>query len=148
MSQRLPKHILCAVRSRPGSEKTVDRAIALALKSGARLTFCQIIDIGFLNRFSSRGSARKTAHEEMSDMAEFALSIICDKAEAQGVDQVDYILRTGGVRQALLDLARETNADLLVLGQPQPMPGRSTFNDQARDKFVAQLEAAGVAVDS
>lgn len=148
MDPHLPKHILCAVRSRPGGEETVDRAIALALKTGARLTFCQIIDTGFLNRFSSKGSARKVAHKEMTDMAEFALSIICDQAEAKGVAEVDFMLRTGNVRQALLDMVDETDADLLVLGRAKPMPGRSAFSDQARDEFIAQLEAAGVKVDN
>jgi nucleotide-binding universal stress UspA family protein len=148
MGQQLPKHILCAVRSRPGGEETVDRAIKLALKTGARLTFCQIIDTGFLNRFSSRGSARKVAQKELTDMAEFALSIICDQAEAKGVADVDYILRTGNVRHALLELVNETDADLLVLGRSKPMPGHSAFPDQTRNEFIAQLEATGVIVDN
>lgn len=148
MTQKPVTHILCAVRSRPGGEETVSRAIDLALETGAKLTFCQIVDTGFLNRLSSRGSARKAAHKEMTDMAEFALSIICDKAEARGVAEVDYIVRTGSVRQALLELVAETEADLLVLGRPKQMPGRSTFSNRARSEFIAQLEAAGVKVDN
>lgn len=148
MTQKSVKHILCAVRSRPGGEETVGRAIDLALETGARLTFCQIVDTGFLNRLSSRGSARKAAHKEMTDMAEFALSLICDQAEEKGVTEVDYIVRSGTVRKALLDLVEETGADLLVLGHPKPMPGRSAFNSQARSEFIAQLEEAGITVDN
>ena len=36
MDPHLPKHILCAVRSRPGGEETVDRAIALAYNRTAQ----------------------------------------------------------------------------------------------------------------
>lgn len=147
MSQQPPKHILCAVRSRPGSEETVNRAIALALKTGARLTFCQIIDTAFLNRVSSRGGALRAAQKEMTDMAEFALSLICDQAETKGVTDVDYVVRAGRVRRALLDLIAETGADLLVLGRPKSMPGHTALTEQARNEFVARLEAAGIVVD-
>lgn len=147
MNDQAPKHILCAVRSRPGGEETVDRAIALALRSGARLTFCQVIDIGFIDRFSRRGSARKTAYKELTDMAEFALSILCHQAGDKGVSAVDYIVRAGDVRETLLDLVAETGADVVVLGRPKKMPGRSAFSDQSRQVFIAQLEATGAIVD-
>ena len=147
MSQQFPKHILCGVRSRPGGEETVERAIKRALESGAQITFCQIVDTSFINRFSSRGSARKAAAEEIQDMAEFALSIICDQARAAGVTDVSYIVRVGNVREALLELVAITGADLLILGRSQPMPGRSVFDDRKRSEFIAELTAAGVVVD-
>jgi nucleotide-binding universal stress UspA family protein len=147
MSQQIPNHILCGVRSRPGGEETVDRAIHLALDSGAKLTFCQIVDTRFINRIISRGSARKAASAELHDMAEFALSIISDQALAAGVAEVSYIVRVGDVREALLELVAITGADLLILGHPKHMPGRSVFNDRTRREFIADLEAAGVVVD-
>jgi nucleotide-binding universal stress UspA family protein len=148
MSQQVPNHILCGVRSRPGGEETVARAIDLALESGAQLTFCQIVDTTFINRFSGRGSARKAATEEIHDMAEFALSIICDQALAAGVSNVNCIVRVGDVRGALLELVAITGADLLVLGRPQQsVPGRSVFDDRKRSEFIAEMEAAGVAVN-
>jgi len=140
------KHILCAVRSRPGGEETVNRAIELALATNARLTFCQIINTSFVNRHSTRGSARKAAYRELTDMAQFALSLIRDQAERRGVTKVNTIVRTGNVRQELLRLTTETNADLLVLGRPQRSP-RSMFDQKALEKFVAELEETGVKVD-
>lgn len=146
MTNQPPQRILCAVRSRPGSEETVERAIDLALKTGAKLIFCQIVDTNFINHFSARGSARKVAHRELTDMAQFALSIIRDNAEQAGVEQVKTIVRSGEVRPSLLELAEETNADLIVLGRSKSTTKRDVFDQQGLDEFAAELEARGAQV--
>lgn len=146
MTNQPPQRILCAVRSRPGSEETVERAIALALETEATLIFCQIVDIGFINRFSTRGSARKVAHRELTDMAEFALSIIQDNAEQAGVKDVETIVRSGNVRPQLLELAQETDADLIVLGRSKSTTKRDVFDQSGLNEFAAELEALGLQV--
>jgi nucleotide-binding universal stress UspA family protein len=146
MTNSSPQRILCAVRSRPGSEETVERAIELALQTGGKLIFCQIVDTNFINRFSARGSARKVAHRELTDMAEFALSIIRDNAEQAGVEEVDTIVRSGSVRPALLNLAEELDADLMVLGRSKSTTKRDVFDQSGLDEFAAELEALGLQV--
>lgn len=146
MSTDSPKHILCAIRSRPGAEETVDRAIKLALETGAKLTFCQIVGTDFVNHFSTRGSSRKAAYDELIEMAEFALVMIRDKAKQEGVNEVDTVVRTGAVRQELLKLVSDIGADLLVLGRPKAMASKDIFDKQALDNFVAKLEDRGVQV--
>jgi nucleotide-binding universal stress UspA family protein len=141
-----PKHILCAVRSRPGAEETVQRAINLALESGAKLTFCQIVDTDFVDRFSLRGSSRKAAYQEITEMAEFALMMIRDQAKREGVSDVDTVIRTGGVRRTLHQLVDELGIDMLVLGRPKKMATQDVFNQKRLDAFVAGFEEKGVQV--
>jgi nucleotide-binding universal stress UspA family protein len=148
MTQASPRHILCAVRSRPGGEDTVKRAIALALEHKARLTFFQVIDASFLDRFSTRGSSRKIATQELQDMAAFTLSMLCEQARHRGVAEVDYLLREGDVREALLQAVAELEPDALVMGRPRPGPGSSTFESEELTAFIAELERRGVTVDN
>jgi len=148
MTPESPKHILCAVRSRPGGEDTVKRAIALALEHGARLTFFQVIDTSFVNRFSARGSSRKIATQELQDMAEFTMSMLCEQARGRGVVDVEYIVREGTIREELLNVAKETGADILVMGRPRPGPGSSTFVSEELQSFIDELESHGIVVDN
>ena len=147
MENKEIKRILCAVRSRPGGEETVQRAIELALVHNARLTFVQVVDFGFVDRFSPRSSSRKAAYDDMVDMAAFTLSLLCDRAQDAGVKEVDYIVREGGVRQQLLTLVSEEEIDLLVMGRAKPMPGQRAFENDDVPPFVSELEQLGVIVD-
>ena len=58
MSDRPIRHILCAVRSKPGGENTVIRAIDLAREHRARLTFFKVIDDRFLSKFRASSTSR------------------------------------------------------------------------------------------
>jgi nucleotide-binding universal stress UspA family protein len=134
------RQVACAVRGGPESRETVKRAIALALESGARLTFFHVMDAEFLG-YATHGTLRVVYHE-LREMGKFVMLILCDRARARGVTQVDYILREGNVQKQLCKLAVETGAEILVMGRqkaprkmcsrpPSSMP--SSWNSNERD---------------
>jgi nucleotide-binding universal stress UspA family protein len=136
------EHIVCAVRGSPQSRATVTRAIDLALKHDARLTFFYSVDVEFLARTTIRGPL-SVVYRELIDMSEFTLLILRDRAERRGVVQVDSIIREGDVRTQLLDLVREVRPDMLVLGWPLRGAGHPRFKPDEFKAFVAELERKG-----
>jgi nucleotide-binding universal stress UspA family protein len=136
------EHIICAVRGSPQSRATVTRAIDLALERGARLTFFYAVDVEFLARTTVRGPL-SVVYRELIDMSEFTMLILKDRAERRGLTQVDFIIREGDVRTQLLDLVREIQPEVLVLGWPLRGAGRPRFRPDEVRAFVAELEREG-----
>lgn len=137
------KHIVCAVRSRPGGEKTVKQAIDLALESGAKLTFFQAVDAEFVRNVIDKRASLKTIYQELEGMAEFTMTILCNQAHLRGVEAVDCVVRRGDVREQLIQLVAELDPDILVMGRPYPSPGPDRFQTEELDNFVAELEEKG-----
>lgn len=138
-----PHYILCAVRSHPGSEQTVKKAVDLALEAGARLTFFQVVDAEFVSQIASGRTSLKIAYEELTNMAEFTMIILCERARRRGVEEVDYVVRQGNVREHLKRIAIETDAEIMVMGAPKRSPGRNVFTPKTFKAFVAELEEIG-----
>jgi nucleotide-binding universal stress UspA family protein len=137
------KHIVCAVRSRPGGERTVRRAIDLALETGASLTFFQTVDAEFVRNVIDKRASLKAIYQELEGMAEFTMTILCNQARLRGVKKVDCVVRRGDVRQQLIELVAELDPDILVMGRPYPSPGPDRFLAEELDHFVAELEEKG-----
>jgi nucleotide-binding universal stress UspA family protein len=138
MQGEQPRHIICAVRGGPESRETVTRAIDLALESGAWLTFFRVLDAEFLNHATI--GPLSVVYRELREMGQFAMLILCDRAQRRGVQKVDSIVREGNVRKQLREFALETHADFMVMGRPTRSPGSNTFKPAEFDAFVAQLE--------
>jgi nucleotide-binding universal stress UspA family protein len=138
MSDRI-EHIVCAVRGSPQSRATITRAIDLALESDARLTFFYVVDAEF-QAHAAIGSPLSVIYQELTQMAEFSMLILCDRAQRRGVRQVDYLIREGSVRKHLLQFAAETRADVFVMGWPLRGPGRPIFTLEEFESFAAELE--------
>jgi nucleotide-binding universal stress UspA family protein len=136
-----PKHIICAVRGGPESRDTVTRAIALALESGARLTFLHVLDAEFLQHATI--GPLSVVYHELVEMGKFSMLILCDRAQRRGVAQVDYIVREGNIRKQILEFAIETHADTMVMGRPIRSPGSNVFTPGEFDEFVTGLEREG-----
>jgi len=143
MNKSPPKHIICAVRGQPYSRQTATRAISLALEHEARLTFFLVIDAEFLGASAPTMTPLRAVYRQLEEMGEFALLILCDRAERRGVAQVDYLIRRGNVPQQLHQLAIETNAEMMVIGRPMPKQGKSIFLPEQFDAFVSELEKDG-----
>jgi nucleotide-binding universal stress UspA family protein len=133
-----PRHIICAVRGGPESRETVTRAIDLALESGARLTFFRVLDAEFLNHATI--GPLSVVYRELREMGQFAMLILCDRAQRRGVGKVDSIVREGNVQKQLREFAIETHAEVMVMGRPTRSPGSNTFKPAEFDAFVAALE--------
>lgn len=141
MTSQMPQHIICAVRGGPESRDTVTRAIDLALKSGAQLTFFHVMDAEFLEHATV--GPLSVVYHELIEMGTFAMLILCDRAQRRGVAQVDYIVREGNIRKQLHQFAVETCAEVMVVGRPTRSPGRNVFKPDEFETFVAELEREG-----
>jgi nucleotide-binding universal stress UspA family protein len=136
-----PQRIVCAVRGSPQSRETVTRAIELALEHEARLTFFYVVDAEF-HRHATVGPLSVIYHE-LVEMSEFTLLILEDRAQRRGVKQVDSLIWKGNVQKKLLQLVREVQPDVLVLGWPLRGAGRPRFKPAEFKTFVAELEREG-----
>jgi nucleotide-binding universal stress UspA family protein len=140
MNNQSPKHILCAVRGQPHSRETATRAIHLALEYGARLTFFLVLDAEFMGKAAPTMVPIQGVIRQLHDLGEFAMLILCDQAQRRGVEQVDYLIRTGNVPKQLLQIATESHAEMMVLGRPKHSAGKSVFAPGEFDCFVEKLE--------
>lgn len=140
MRKRNVKHIICAVRGLPESRETVTTAIDLALEHKCQLTFCWVIDVEFLGQSLPTLTPLRSAYQQLEDLGEFSMLILCDRAGRRGVKQVDYLIRKGELHTQLKQTASELNADLMVIGRPKPEKGPSRFSPAEFDEFVKSLE--------
>lgn len=138
MSERIPRHIICAVRGGPESRETVTRAIDLALEYGAQLTFLHVLDAAFLE-YATIGPL-SVVYRELNEMGTFTMLILADRANRRGVEQVDYVLPEGDIRDELTRYAIDTKAEMMVMGRPTRSPSRNVFKIAGFDDFVARLE--------
>jgi nucleotide-binding universal stress UspA family protein len=134
------EHIICAVRGGRESRETVTQAIDLALEHNARLTFFHVMDAEFLGAATPMLSSIRTVYQQLHEMGEFALLILCDRAERRGVSEVDCLVREGNIRKQLYQFAFETHAKLMVMGRPVRSPGSNVFKPEEFDTFVDELE--------
>jgi nucleotide-binding universal stress UspA family protein len=140
MTDHKPKHILCAVRGGQESRNTVIRAIDLALESEARLTFFHILDAEFLGAASLTMTPVRSIYQQLHEMGEFTMLILCDRATRRGVVRVDYKVQEGNIKQLLRQMAIETHADIMVMGRPVRGPGSNVFTKPDFDDFIQSLE--------
>ena len=140
MTEQKPKYILCAVRGGQESRNTLIRAIDLALEHDARLTFFHILDAEFLGAASLTMTPVRSIYEQLHEMGEFTMLILCDRASRRGVEKVDYEVREGNVKLILRQIAIETHADILVMGRPIRSPGSNVFNKENFAEFIKSLE--------
>jgi len=140
MTDQKPKHIICAVRGGQESRNTVIRAIDLAQEYDARLTFFHILDAEFLGAASLTMTPVRRVYEQLHEMGEFTMLILCDRATRRGVARVDYRVKEGNIKQLLRQLAVETHADIMVMGRPVRSPGSNVFTKPAFDEFIQAME--------
>ncbi|MBP6470394.1 MAG: universal stress protein [Chloroflexi bacterium] len=135
------KHIICAVRGGAESRDTVTRAIRLAVESNGRLTFLHVMDAEFLQHATV--GPLSVVYNELVEMGTFAMMILKDRAQRQGVTEVDYVVREGSIRKQMLQFAIATQAKVLVIGSPTRTPGRNVFEAGELDNFISELEREG-----
>lgn len=142
------RHIACAVRGRMANRNAVRRAIELALEHEARLTFLLIMPDDFLAAAAPSLSPVSALRKRLSEIGEYILELLRDRAIARGVAEVECVIRIGDVRRNLRQFAQETTAQILVMGRPAESEPRSVFTPGEFDGFVAELnQIADLAVD-
>jgi len=101
------REILCPVNFDPQSKATLEVGVLVARKTGARLTLLHVLD-------------RKPESEDTLKATEDRL---CDWARADGSEgcSLRHVVRHGNAVQAIIEEARNMDADLLVIGaRPRP----------------------------
>jgi len=140
MIDQIIKRIICAVRGGPESRETVTHAINLAVEHKAELTFFHALDAEFLGTASLTMTPVRSIYQQLHEMGEFSMLILCDRANRRGVERVNYQVREGNIQNLLREKAIETKADVMVMGRPVRSPGSNVFTEAAFDQFISDLE--------
>ena len=109
----LPKTILVATDFSECAEQALDYAVALADKLGAKIHLLNVIgipsmgipEVGIAVTSTLIESTVQTHHAQLDKLASRRTSA-----------SIETVLRTGDARDLIIDVARETGADLIVMG--------------------------------
>ncbi len=135
------RHVLCALRGRPESRATVTKAIDLARENNARLTYVHVFNADFMGSAGPTMTSVQVVYRQLESMSEFVMELLCDRARRWGVEEVDYVLRTGNVARQLLKVIKESKADALVIGKPVSDPEiGGVFSSEEYEQLVRTIE--------
>jgi nucleotide-binding universal stress UspA family protein len=136
------RHILCAVLGKPTSRTTVTKAIDLALEHGARLTFAHVINVDFLASATPSMTPLRSVYNQLRELGEFSMLILCDRAQRRGVTNVDHVIREGQILPQLSLLIQEMQPDVFVVGKPKAGASISSpLSWPDIEAFLTDLEA-------
>jgi nucleotide-binding universal stress UspA family protein len=127
--------ILCATRGGEASNRAQDAAIALAKERGDTLVFLYVVDLRFLDKTAA--PIVVDVGNEVTKMGKFLLLMAQERAAAQGIT-AQTIVRHGRLRTELVVAARESRADLVVLGRP--LDEKAIFDQAALQAFAHDLQ--------
>jgi nucleotide-binding universal stress UspA family protein len=130
--------VISAIRGGPGSQPTIEKAIAFSKETNLPLYFLYVVNLDFLARTET--SRTQFLSQEMHEMGEFILLLASAKAEAQNLT-VKTFVRRGEVREQMIKLCQELNADFVVMGQPHRRKDTDLFTSQKLKDFVHLIEA-------
>ena len=130
--------ILCATRGGEASYRTQDAAIALAKEQGDELIFLYVADSSFLNQTAA--PLVVDVESRLVKMGEFLLLMAQERAAAQGIS-AQTVVREGRLRAELVGVARELEADLVVLGRSVDRHQLAIFDEIALQAFATSLQA-------
>jgi nucleotide-binding universal stress UspA family protein len=116
--------IVCAVRGGPASQPTIGKAISLAKDNQLLLRFLYVVNLDFLSH--TQISRTSLISDELYQMGEFILLTAQEKAAAKGV-KTEAVIRHGNVREEIINLAKEIEADYVVLGLPVGEEEKNVF---------------------
>jgi len=127
--------ILCATRGGEASNRTQDKAIALAKERGDTLLFLYVVDLRFLEKTAA--PIVVDVEDEVHDMGEFLLLMAKERAAEQGIE-ARTVCRRGKVREEIKKCAVEEGVTLIVLGQPSGK--ESAFQLANLEAFANEIE--------
>jgi nucleotide-binding universal stress UspA family protein len=129
--------IVCAIRGGRSSHPTIERAIALAQERKEQLYFLYVFNLEFL--LHSMHSRADTITQDMRSMGEFILLMAQDLARKHDVE-AEGVMRQGQVGEEIVNLCREVDADVVVLGSPQGEE-RNVFTPDRLQGLAADIAA-------
>jgi nucleotide-binding universal stress UspA family protein len=136
--------VVCAIRGGPRSQWTINQAIHLSKNTELPLYFLYVVNLDFLSFTES--SRTRLISKEMHEMGEFILVAAQAKAQSEGVE-AEGVVRQGEVTVEIISLAKELNADYIVLGQPEGVDENDVFTLERLNQFSERLsEESGAQV--
>ena len=128
---------LCSVRGGKRSAKTFERAVSITLEHQASLVLLFIVDVDFLGYATV--ARVKLMVSELMETGRFALSVLAEKAHNQGIVDVKTVIREGRIQDVISEVAKQTQATKLIIGQPVKVPGIPSFAVSDFQKMLAAL---------
>jgi len=128
--------IVCAIRGGPSSQPTIDRAIQLAKEDDLQIHFLYVVNLDFLAHTNK--SRVQTLDKEMHQMGEFILISAQDRAMSRGI-HADGVVRKGVIADEIIGLARDVEADYVILGSPQVETEANVFTRQRLEAFGQRI---------
>jgi nucleotide-binding universal stress UspA family protein len=136
--------VVCAIRGGPSSQQTVKLAIQQAQKTDSHLYFLYVVNLAFLSH--TEISRTSLISRQMHQMGEFILLDAQAKAAAQNVT-AEAVVRHGEVTEEIVALAKEIQAEHIILGQPEGVDEENVFTLERLDAFCKRLtEESGAQV--
>jgi nucleotide-binding universal stress UspA family protein len=108
------KAIVVPVDGSAPSDAAVDLAVAVAKADGARLTFCHVVHVP-LPIHDAGGFAREQLMQDETTTGKSVLDAARNRAAQAGIQSQTELLSDPLV-DAVLDMVKEKNADLIVMG--------------------------------
>ncbi len=93
--------IISAIRGGPGSQPTIEKAIAFSKETSLPLYFLYVINLDFL--FRTESSRIQTLSQELHEMGDFILLQAVAKAKEQNV-RTEIFIRQGNVNEEIIKL--------------------------------------------
>lgn len=130
--------IISAIRGGPGSQANIEKAIDLARQRDLPLYFLYVVNLDFMVHTES--SRIHTLSKEMREMGEFILLEAQTQAEEKGV-HAQGIVRQGKIREEIIKVCHEKEADYVTLGRPHGKEEIDFFTHPALDELGERIEA-------
>jgi nucleotide-binding universal stress UspA family protein len=129
--------IISAIRGGVESQLTIEKAIQLSKETHISLYFLYVVNLDFLIRTET--SRTHTLAEEMHEMGEFILLQASAKAQEHNIHPKTMV-RRGTVREQLIELCQQLDADYIVMGQPRSKKDTDLFTPDQLTNFGRRLE--------
>lgn len=129
--------IVCAIRGGPNSQPTIDKAISLSQEKNQQIYFLYVVNLDFLVHTES--GRTQLFYEQLDQMGEFILLTAQEQAKEKNVS-AEGVIRHGQVREEIIDLAKEIQANYVVLGIPQGTEENNVFAEGMIREYGERIE--------
>lgn len=136
--------VVCAIRGGASSQITIKQAVHQAKETNSHLYFLYVVNLDFLSHTQS--SRTRLISKEMHQMGEFILLAAQMTAETEGCT-AEAVVRHGEVTEEIISLAKEIEAEYIILGQPEGVDEEDVFTLERLKAFSERLsEESGAQV--
>ena len=129
--------IVCAIRGGPDSQPTITRAISLSKETNLPLYFLYVINLEFLTLTES--SKTSIISEELEHVGEFILLAATEDAKIEHI-HAEGIIRHGSVKDEIIKVAQNVQANYVILGLPQGVDEKNVFAIDHIQEFSKLIE--------